>query len=246
MLVRDANDALQTNHIDRLDPALIRPGRIDRKIEYRHASRQQAHDLFLRFFLEYSLPTLSDKSDKHAEANDPQDLHRMAHEFASVILLDEFSVADIQGYLLDCKTDPVEAVRGIRGWVERQMEARRESEAREQERRERVAAARTRAHWRRRRSAYDPDSQGTPGQQALPPLPTSPPHEPANGYSRSNSSRSLPDAKAEADTLRTAADRDGVDQVHTEGSDNGAVVVNGICHTPLGSESPPIVERVSS
>ena len=40
---------LTTNHRERLDPALIRPGRIDKQLELANATARQARDLFLRF-----------------------------------------------------------------------------------------------------------------------------------------------------------------------------------------------------
>jgi chaperone BCS1 len=39
-----------TNHIDRIDPALIRPGRIDRRELIDYPNREQAERMFLRFF----------------------------------------------------------------------------------------------------------------------------------------------------------------------------------------------------
>ncbi|KAG8937612.1 hypothetical protein FRC04_010550, partial [Tulasnella sp. 424] len=39
-----------TNHIDKLDPALLRPGRMDLIVEYKLATRQQTIELFTRFY----------------------------------------------------------------------------------------------------------------------------------------------------------------------------------------------------
>jgi mitochondrial chaperone BCS1 len=41
---------LTTNHRERLDPALIRPGRIDVEIELSNANAEQLRELLLRFF----------------------------------------------------------------------------------------------------------------------------------------------------------------------------------------------------
>jgi chaperone BCS1 len=45
---------MTTNHIESLDPALIRAGRIDVRIEFKHANKEQAVRLFKRFFPEQS------------------------------------------------------------------------------------------------------------------------------------------------------------------------------------------------
>ncbi|KAK0554364.1 hypothetical protein OC846_000679 [Tilletia horrida] len=50
-----------TNHIERLDPALIRPGRIDVRVEYRNASRRQARGLFMRIFTTLSAQELDER-----------------------------------------------------------------------------------------------------------------------------------------------------------------------------------------
>ena len=70
---------MTTNHIERLDPALIRPGRCDVKIEVRLASKNQMRTLFLRFF--------------------PDDTAR-ADQFADSLPSDQISMATLQGHLL--------------------------------------------------------------------------------------------------------------------------------------------------
>ena len=43
---------MTTNHIEKLDPALIRPGRVDLKMHITYADRDQKRELYKRFFPE--------------------------------------------------------------------------------------------------------------------------------------------------------------------------------------------------
>ncbi|EIN08798.1 P-loop containing nucleoside triphosphate hydrolase protein [Punctularia strigosozonata HHB-11173 SS5] len=120
-----------TNHVDRLDAALLRPGRIDRKIEYQLSTRRQALSLFERFFPASRFnpaDATSGKSEKY------DDLEALGAEFASSIPEHEFSTAEIQGYLLSCKSRPAQAAAGAKAWVERQRADRLAKEERERER----------------------------------------------------------------------------------------------------------------
>ena len=75
---------MTTNHLERLDPALVRPGRCDVKVELKKASKVQMSRLLKRFFPE--------ATDEHARA------------FAAFLPAGELSMAALQGYLLEHKT----------------------------------------------------------------------------------------------------------------------------------------------
>ncbi|KAI8391647.1 P-loop containing nucleoside triphosphate hydrolase protein [Radiomyces spectabilis] len=91
---------MTTNHIEKLDSALIRPGRIDVRVHFGNATQDQAHELFTKFY-----PSIADISS-------------LAKAFASKVPEGEFSMAHLQGFLMGHKGHPQTAVEQITSWVE--------------------------------------------------------------------------------------------------------------------------------
>ena len=80
---------MTTNHKEVLDPALIRPGRVDMDVVIDNASRSQATQLFSRFF-----PMAPD----------------LAEGFGEKMTQIKISVAELQGHLLKYRDSPLEAL----------------------------------------------------------------------------------------------------------------------------------------
>ncbi|KAK6966527.1 p-loop containing nucleoside triphosphate hydrolase protein [Favolaschia claudopus] len=138
-----------TNHIEQLDPALIRPGRMDVKVQYGLATTEQLEQMFDRFYpYDPELPSSSKNtigcyfSKTTGERISAERLSALAKSFADAIPASRYSIAQLQGYLLTSKNDPEGAVEGIGGWIEKQEKEKREIEELKMKRRKEAAARR--------------------------------------------------------------------------------------------------------
>lgn len=80
---------MTTNHKDKLDPALLRPGRSDLHVLLNNASEKQIKEMFLRFF-----PGAENE----------------AEEFIKNVPVGKVSMAKLQGHLLQFRDDTKKCV----------------------------------------------------------------------------------------------------------------------------------------
>lgn len=83
---------MTTNHVERLDPALIRPGRADVKLYFGNATQDQAKRMYQRFYPEFA---------------------HLAHDFGSLITDRKYSMAVMQDYLMLHRDNPEKALKSV-------------------------------------------------------------------------------------------------------------------------------------
>ena len=118
---------MTTNYVEKLDPALKRPGRIDMCVKFGYCDKDALRNLFDSMYRDVGHGNGKDDSysdidsSENPVADEKKDHKRMveiaADEFASLVPEGETTPASVQGYLLRYKNDPKAAVEGVREWV---------------------------------------------------------------------------------------------------------------------------------
>ena len=110
---------LTTNHIERLDPALIRPGRVDVQQYIGESSEWQRREMWRRFY-----------------GGRQEGWQQLGEQFVAEMAGVELSVAELQGFFLLWKGDARGAVEASKEWrLVKEAEARRKSAAERERRR---------------------------------------------------------------------------------------------------------------
>jgi chaperone BCS1 len=129
---------MTTNHRERLDSALIRPGRVDVQIEFGYAAKETLSEIFRELYKEIggrssiSLASggkLFDKKQQQPEPAEKERVRQLADTFSERIPANRFTPAEIQGYLMSYKGQPEKALSNIDQWVLEKTKVEREKKA---------------------------------------------------------------------------------------------------------------------
>lgn len=95
---------MTTNSRERLDSALIRPGRVDIEIEFGYASKETIRGIFTVLYNDLSIWK-------------PESIESLAETFANAVPSNVFTPAELQGFLIMHKNNPHLAIQEVEGWL---------------------------------------------------------------------------------------------------------------------------------
>ncbi|RAK77113.1 BCS1 and AAA domain-containing protein [Aspergillus fijiensis CBS 313.89] len=106
---------MTSNHAEKLDAALIRPGRVDMRIEFKYATRDEIESYFRTFYspLHTMRHVVRIQNEERVPIITSGDVDRLACDFAAQIPSAQLTVAELQGHLLEHKDDPKAAIREV-------------------------------------------------------------------------------------------------------------------------------------
>jgi mitochondrial chaperone BCS1 len=125
---------MTTNYITHLDKALIRPGRVGKKVELGLANKGMTANIFYVVFrpIEGDVAPLKnaqsgvlvgeDRKAHEAARSQGEEVRRagrLAKEFAARVPELEFSPAEILSFLLEYRQSPGEAIDNVEAWMTR-------------------------------------------------------------------------------------------------------------------------------
>ncbi|RAH48676.1 P-loop containing nucleoside triphosphate hydrolase protein, partial [Aspergillus brunneoviolaceus CBS 621.78] len=113
---------MTTNHVEKLDAALRRHGRVDMTIAYGYSQTPEVVSLFKSIYASTDTDTPSFAPPVTPNLSS---LDALASEFTTLVPSGEFSGAEIQGHLLDHKMSPQFAIQGVPEWLEKTEEMRK-------------------------------------------------------------------------------------------------------------------------
>ncbi|QKX55252.1 uncharacterized protein TRUGW13939_02344 [Talaromyces rugulosus] len=140
---------MTTNHIEKLDSALLRPGRVDMTIAFGYSDRETIRNLFLAIYAPLECesnnkkainpPSPKEKGHTSKSASissnlskafsitgfSKDEVYEMAEEFANRVPGSEFTPAEIQGFLLLHKKSPQDAIDEAEMWVSQTREKKK-------------------------------------------------------------------------------------------------------------------------
>ncbi|CAI6088488.1 unnamed protein product [Clonostachys chloroleuca] len=102
---------MTTNHPEKLDDALTRPGRVDLKIAFQLANRSMANKIY-QFILNLIVEVLANKGAKMKK------MEELAKTFTEKVPEFVFSPAEVVTYLQQYWDSPADAVEHCDQWVD--------------------------------------------------------------------------------------------------------------------------------